>query len=260
VTIFRSSVEAWRPLITQYANGKSINFLLRWLDVESGGYPCDYTYLGESGIGQLDASNMASVGTNVDEQHPTPPCPPVSLGCQKAPGPCSAGTHSVTYNDLTDDQRMLQLVPWLAYVDLCINRAQTDLAQYGYNWPTNTTSFWSMVKMGHVAPARIPVMLAQGLVCNGGVPPADWDSLIACGPFPNTPQNWIDNATNVGSYATDAKLFGTIIGGIIPTWFAIALGVGGLFAAVFLVRKAKKRYPKVWTKLHLPEKVPVLWN
>lgn len=254
MTIFRSSVEAWRPLVTSLSNGKPVEFLLAWLDKESGGYPCDYTYLGEAGIGQLDSSNMASVGTNASEQHPTGPCPSIALGCVYK-GACPASSHAVGYGDLTDDQRTLQAVPWLAYVDLQIERARTNLAQYGYSWPENTTSFWSLVKMGHVAPARIPVMLAQGLVCNAGTPPADWDSLIACGPFPNTPQNWIDNATTVGNYATGLKLFGSV-----PTWFAVTLGIGSLFAVIFAARTLKKRYPKVWTRLHLPEKVPVLWS
>lgn len=239
MTLFRSSVEAWRPLTTQLANGKPIEFLMAWLDKESGGYPCDYTYLGEAGIGQLDPNNMASVGTNVSEQHPTGPCPSISLGCAPAPGPCPASSHAIKYSDLTDDQRVKQVQPWLDYVDKCIDKASSELAAHGYsNWTPDTTSFWSMVKMGHVAPARIPTMLAQGLACNLGNPPADWDALMFCGPFPNTPQSWTDNAGSVGSYATGLKLFGSI-----PTWIPITLGVLGVIAATWSYKRYKNRLP-----------------
>jgi hypothetical protein len=252
VTLFRSSVEAWRPLVTQYANGKPIEFLLAWLDRESGGYPCDYTYLGEAGIGQLDPNNMASVGTNVDEQHPTGPCPSISLGCVKG-GPCPASSHAIGYNDLTDQQRIWQVVPWLDYVDQQIDRARTDLAQYGYTWSEESTSFWSMVKWGHIAPAYIPRILAQGIICNGGVPPADYDALMACNP--NLPANWVDNGRKVGSYATGFKWFG-----MIPTWFAVTLGIAGFFGLFLTAKYVKRRYPRTWAKLHLPEKVPLPFN
>lgn len=234
MTLFRSSVEAWRPLVTQLANGKPIEFLLAWLDKESGGFPCDYTYKNEAGIGQLDPSNMVSVGTNVGEQHPSP-CPSIALGCVYK-GPCPASSHAIKYSDLTDDQRVKQVQPWLDYVDKCIERAQTGLAQYGYNWPDTSTSFWSMVKMGHVAPARIPVMLAQGLGCNLGNPPADWDALMFCGPFPDTPQSWTDNAGSVGSYATGLKAFGTW-----PAWIPIALGIAGVIGAAWAYNRYKGR-------------------
>lgn len=245
MTLFRSSVEAWRPLTTQLANGKPIEFLMAWLDKESGGYPCDYTYLGEAGIGQLDPNNMASVGTNASAQHPSPPCP-ATLVCDRDPSTgkqtaasCPASSHAAGYAQLTDDQRVRQVQPWLDYVDKCIDRASSDLAQYGYsNWTPDTTSFWSMVKMGHVAPARIPTMLAQGLACNLGVPPADWDALMFCGPFPNTPQSWTDNAGWVGSYATGLKAFGTW-----PTWIPITLGILGVVAAAWSYNRYKSRLP-----------------
>lgn len=227
MTLFRSSVEAWRPLTTSLANGKPIEFLMAWLDKESGGNPCDYTVLHEAGIGQLDPSNMASVGTNVSQQHPSPPCVP------------NTRTTNVRYADLTDDQRVQQVQPWLDYVDKCIDRASSELAQHGYsNWTPDTTSFWSMVKMGHVAPARIPVMLAQGLACNAGTPPVDWDALMFCGPFPNTPQSWTDNAGTVGSYATGLKAFGTW-----PTWIPITLGILGVVAAAWSYNRYKDRLP-----------------
>lgn len=229
--------------MTQLGYGKPIEFLMRWIDKESGGNACDYTSLFEAGIGQLDPANQASVGTNADEQHPSPPCVP--------------GQRSIVpYSALTDEQRVNQVAPWLRYVDLQIDRARTELAQYGYNWPETSTSFWSMVKMGHVAPARIPVMLAQGIAGNGGVPPADWNALMATGPFPNTPINWTNNAGDVGSYASGFKLIGSV-----PTWFALGLGVAGFFGLLFTVRYVKKRYPdkynRVRNKLHLPEKMPL---
>lgn len=239
MTLFRASVEAWRSLVTQYANGKPVEFLLAWLDRESGGNPCDYTKLFEAGIGQLDPSNMASVGTSVDEQHPSPPCVP--------------GVRTISsFDALTDQQRVWQVVPWLDYVDQQIDRARTNLAQYGYAWSESSTSFWSMVKWGHIAPAYIPRILAQGIICNGGVPPADYDTLMACNP--SLPTNWVDNGRKVGSYATGFKWFG-----VIPTWFAVGLGIAGFFGLFFTAKLIKRRYPQTWSRLHLPEKVPLPW-
>jgi hypothetical protein len=210
--------------VTSLANGKPVEFLMRWLDKESGGNPCDYTNLHEAGIGQLDPNNMISVGTSADEQHPSPPCTP--------------GVRTISsYDALTDDQRTQQVVPWLAYVDQQITRARTNLAQYGYDWPETSTSFWSMVKMGHVAPARISVMLAQGLAANGGVPPADWDALMATGPFPSTPASWTNNAGDVGSYATGMKTFGSPP----PSMWAFMLGLGGVIALVWWTKHRHKR-------------------
>ena len=223
MTIFRSSVEDWRPLITASANGKPVEFLLRWIDKESAGNPCSYTTLRESGIFQLDPGNMATVGTNEATMHPVPPC--------------TAGAQTTAYlSSLSGDQPSTQISYGLAYVDWCIQQAQNYLAQAGYNWDQTSTSFWSMVKMVHVAPARIPVMLAQGLACNGGTPPADWDALMFCGPFPNTPQSWTDNAGDVGSYATGLKAFGTI-----PTsWWAFAAGIVGVIGYAWYTRRKKR--------------------
>lgn len=233
MTLFRSSVEAWRPLVTQFAAGKPVDFLLRWIDKESGGNPCSFTKLRESGIIQLDPSNQVTVGTNEATMHPIPPC--------------SAGVQTTKYlSNLTADQAYTQIDRGFAYIDWCIDYAREKLAAAGYNWDENSTSFWSMVKMVHVAPARIPVMLAQGLACNAGTPPADWDALMFCGPFPNTPQSWTDNAGDVGSYATGLKAFGSW-----PTWVWVGIGVVGAVGAVWAYGRYKDRLPVATSLFHL---------
>lgn len=234
MTVFRSSVEAWRPLVMTLGNGKPIDFLLRWIDKESGGNACDYTKLFESGIFQLMRENLANVGSTEAAYHPTPPCQP--------------GARSiVSYDTLTSDQQITQVQVGLNYVDRCVDKAQAVLAQYGYDaWTPDTTSFWSMVKMAHVAPARMPVMLAQGLACNAGVPPADWDALMFCGPFPNTPQSWTDNAGDVGSYATGLKAFGSW-----PTWVWVGLGIASAVAGVWAYGRYKDRLPVLSSVFHL---------
>lgn len=178
-----ANTEAWRPLVEEYAGTLPINFLLKWIDWESAGNPCSWTYLKEAGIFQLEPpDNLAVAHTTMAQQHPTPPC---VNGVQTSAGIAS----------LTKDQAIAQVQGGINYVNYCRDKARGYLKAAGYTWSESDWSFWAAVKWIHIAPAFLPKMLQQGIDGFGGVPP-DWLAMTAF--VTGMPDNWLQNAYEVG--------------------------------------------------------------
>lgn len=189
VATFNASVEQWRSDIEAQAGTLPLNFLLMWIQKESNGNPCSWTSLSEAGIFQLMAGdNISQGGTSLAAQHPVPPCSP--------------GMQTTAYrSSLTDDQAYEQVRGGIQYVNYCRTRAEAYMSMYGYTgqpgWTDSDWSYWAMVKMVHVAPAKIPSMLQAGINGSGGVP-SDWDQMMRY--VSGIPSSWTDNARAVGIY------------------------------------------------------------
>jgi hypothetical protein len=224
VATFNASVEQWRSDIENAAGDMPVSFLLMWIQKESNGNPCSYTSLQEAGIMQLMAGdNMAQGQTSMAQQHPSPPCTP--------------GTQTTAYrSSLTDEQAGWQVDGGLTYVRYCRDRARAYLAQFGYagqpGWTESDWSFWAMVKMVHVAPAKIPGMLQAGINGAGGVP-ADWDAMMRF--VTGIPASWTDNARAVGIYGQGG---GTVFNK--QTLGYVMIGAGAL-ALIYLARRHARR-------------------
>lgn len=208
--VFNPSVEQWRADVEAQMGTLPISFLLMWIQVESNGNPCSYTSLAEAGVFQLmNGDNMVQGKTTMAEQHPVPPC--------------TAGVQTTAYrSSLTDDQAYQQVRGGIEYVNYCRARVDAWLGQYGYagqpGWSSSDWSYWAMVKMVHVAPAKIPGMLSSGLA--GGGVPADWDAMMQN--VSGIPTSWTDNARKVGLYGQGG---GTVFNRTYLIYGGMAIGV-----------------------------------
>lgn len=183
---FPSSVEQWRPLVTAYAGGIPVDFLLAWIQKESGGDPCSYTSLRESGIFQLMPPDNTNVGGTSE----------AALRAQ-----CSGGSHSQT-RPLTDAEAQLQVQSGIRYINYAIDQAQQKLNAAGVSWPRSSTSFWQMVKLVFNYPGPIVGWL-NAATQKLGHPPVDWDE------FRGTISGYagvLDNAEWVGARANPSAL------------------------------------------------------
>lgn len=180
---FSPNVEFWRPQILRYVPSPAggVDFWLAWAAKESGGNPCGYTSLRESGIFQLmPPDNTAQGGTT--EAALRAACSGQSLA------------RSLTEADIRE-----QVVSFDRYLAYIIAYAKAKLAAAGANWPESSPDFWKMVKFVHVAPARIAPWLAAA-TAGLGHPPRSWAELVPYAGAANVPANWVANADEVGSH------------------------------------------------------------
>lgn len=171
--LFPASVQRWSSLVQQYAGSIPLPFLLAWIQKESAGNPCSYTSLHESGIWQL----MPPGNTNV-------------AGTTEAAlrAACVGATQTAS-RPLTADEATHQVKSGLQYVNWA-----KDYARQYVNWPESNPDFWKMVKMVHVAPARVKEYAP------GASSWAEFRRRAAAGG--DTPASWLDNAEWVGNFGT----------------------------------------------------------
>lgn len=133
---FPIAVEQWRPLLRRYGAGIPIDFLLAWIQRESGGNPCSYTTLRESGIWQLmPPDNTNTAGTT-----------------EAALRAACVGTTQQIARALTSAEADLQVSSGIRYVRAMIAAAKRKLAAAGVTWPETNSSFWAFVKLQHAYP------------------------------------------------------------------------------------------------------------
>lgn len=222
-----ASVEQWRDLVTRYAGGIPVEFLLAWIKVESGGNPCDYTWLRESGIFQLMyPDNLAQAGVTEDALRTA--CDPAQAQqCISYRSDCNAQP----IRPLTDDESTLQVTSGIQYVNAC--RAYVDRF---VNWSTRSADYWKMVKMVHVLPSPVAKFASSS---------ANWDDFYQKARAGGTPASFLDNAATVGAYGEGG---GGILGTGIPNPISAVqnlgpagwLAIGGIALAGALVYRQRK--------------------
>lgn len=164
-SVFASSVEAWRDLVSSYAGSIPVNFLLAWIQIESCGSACSYTSYAEAGIFQLmNPDNIRQADTTLEAIHPSPPCTP--------------GVNSfVTLQSLSQGQQVEQVASGMRYVNYARDRAHTLLAAAGQDWSEDSPDFWMMVKLYHALPGIIAPGLASAAVALGRAPQT-WNEFL----------------------------------------------------------------------------------
>lgn len=193
---FPTAVSRWAPLVQRYAGGIPLPFLLAWIQKESNGNPCSYTTLRESGIFQLMwGSNLNEGGTTEDA---------LRAAC--------IGTTQSASRPLTTAELEEQVRSGVKYVNYA-----RDYARRYVNWPESSTDFWKLVKMVHVAPARVKQYAP------GATSWADFRARAAAGG--NTPAHWLDNADWVGGHG---------IGGGGGTAMLVLVGLAAIGAVFYL--------------------------
>lgn len=245
--IFSPSVEAWRSYIDRYRGTIPADFLLAWESKESGGNPCSYTSLGESGIFQIHPDESKYV-TNF-------------AGLRTA---CSGSKKT---RNLTEDEKALQVTTGVELVNHYRDSVRAQLANVGAEWSESSPDFWKLVKLGHALPAvskeSLPWMTKQF------GPPSNWLDFVkgAMAMPPSAMGNGlrtfyyaashagrvnriadvIANADNVGGAVDDSFSLESITAPGTPGWLAGLLGLGiaaGLwFGAKHYVRKHGRTLP-----------------
>lgn len=173
--IWPMSVLRWTPLLKKHAGSIPLPFLFAWLKKESDGNPCSYTSLRESGIFQLmPPYNTDQGGTS-----------------EAALRAACIGTSQKASRQLTDQEAEEQVRSGIRYVNYA-----RDYARQYVKWPESGRDFWKMVKMVHVAPARVKKYAP------GTSSWAEFRARAAAGG--DTPPHWLDNADWVGDYGVGA--------------------------------------------------------
>ena len=214
VTSWPESVDQWRDLVNKYAGGIPVDFLLAWISRESAGNPCSYTSLHESGIFQLMPPDNTNQGGTTEAA--------LRAAC--------VGSTQTLARPLTDDENDEQVRSGVQYVNYARGVVHTVLP----DWDESDPDFWRMVKMVHVAPAR---------VLQYGPGSSSWSDFVARASG-STPTSWTDNADWVGSYgvggggisATAADAVAAVRGLSPMGWLAI----GGIALAGALVYRQRK--------------------
>jgi len=168
---FPASVMRWLPLLEKHAGTIPIPFLLAYIQKESNGNPCSYTTLRESGIFQLMPPHNTREGLTSEEA--------LRVAC--------VGSSQRASRPLTEAEAEEQVASGLRYVN--VTRAY---ARKYVDWPETSADFWRMVKMVHVAPARVRQYAP------GAKTWAEFRQRAEAGG--NTPKSWLDNAEWVGGY------------------------------------------------------------
>lgn len=218
---FSPTTEQWRDLVTSMAGDLPINFLMAWIDKESGGNPCDATSLQEYGIFQLmSPDNIATAGTTVAQMHPAPPC-------------VAGNVRTISsFSALTSDQANEQVRAGIQYVNAARTRAHQMLDAAGYTdgWTENDASFWQMVKMVFNGPAAVPASLLNA-TAQLGTNPSDWATWRST--VTTIPSSWLDNAEQVGAYGAGG---GSVFSSLTSPMSLLVIG-GALALFAYLWRR-----------------------
>lgn len=154
---FSPTTEAWRPLVESYAGDIPVNFLMAWIERESGGNPCSYTSMGEAGLFQLmPPDNIAQAGT--------------SVGALRA---ACVGSTQQRSRALTVDEMNEQVRSGVQYVNAMRAIAHAKLDANGVDWSEDSPDFWQFVKLQHAYPGPSSGWLANATM-QLGAPPANW--------------------------------------------------------------------------------------
>ncbi|HET9061831.1 MAG TPA: hypothetical protein VFO62_00950 [Candidatus Binatia bacterium] len=189
-----------------------VDFWLAWIQRESGGNPCSYTSLRESGLFQLMPPDNTGRGGTTE---------------QLLRAACVAGSQSLS-RSLNENDVREQMVSFQRYLAYITQRTRDKLAQVGASWSESSPDFWQLVKFQHTLPAPTVPWL-QAATAALGRPPANWAELAPYASAAGVPAKWVENARWVGSYGT---------GGQIPVVIA-ALAVGS--AVMYYLWRKRRR-------------------
>lgn len=189
-----------------------VDFWLAWIQRESGGNPCSWTSLRESGLFQLmPPDNTARGGTT--EQLLRAACVP------------NSGSLARSLVEADIREQMVSFQKYLAYIT---QRARDKLAAVGSSWSESSPDFWQMVKFQHTLPAPTVKWLSNAKAALGR-PPQSWAEITPYAASAGIPAKWVENARWIGSYGG---------GGAIPVLFA-SLAAGSLLM-YYLWRKRRR--------------------
>src|ERR1044071_5384075 len=155
--VFSAKAEQWRDVLAQMAPDIPTNFLIAWLDEESGGNPCSLGILTigkqEAGIWQTMHPQDDKYGASYDQ---------LRLGC-----------NGQTLVDPSAVDKTAQMAG-LNMVRDYMQRTDGLLAQNGVSWDRSSADYWKAVKSIHGLPCVLGDLLPR-VIAKPGAPPASWN-------------------------------------------------------------------------------------
>lgn len=214
--MFRLSAEAWRARVRKF-NVKNFpeEFLMAWIDHESGGNPASLGAATEVGIFQIDMQDGPRFGGSVETLH-----------TNFAPYGKQTATRA-----LTEAEKDLQVTTGLAMVAAYVDRARSHAASVGADWPMGSSDFWKLVKWQHALPAYSLPLLQLYKSANGRAPDsfdawADWVNALPSRPSFVSANYWNgEGGTGLSHYFANAKKVGAYGGGELlqSSWLALVV-------------------------------------
>lgn len=174
----RPSAEFWRSLLAQFARDIPVNFLVDWIDHESGGNPCSRGFCNDTSGKGVNCDSPTAVFNReagiFQTDHPGDDrfgatSPQLRVTC--------VGTTQTQTRPLTLDEQLIHVKAGINYVQFERSIARSALAAVGARWPETSADFWMLVKSRHglktIATELLPVV-ARKL----GRAPVSWTEFV----------------------------------------------------------------------------------
>lgn len=216
--MFRMSSEAWRERVRKFnrklgSDEFPEDFLIAWIDHESGGNPAALGAATEVGIFQVDMQDGPRFGGSVETLH-----------TNFAPYGKQTATRA-----LTEAEKDLQVTTGLSMVRAYVARARSHASSVGADWPAGSSDFWKLVKWQHALPAYSLPLLRLYTDSNGGPPStfdawASWVNQQERPSFVDT-RYWNTGGTGLQKYFRNAQKVGAYGGGerLLATWLPLVV-------------------------------------
>ena len=159
---FPPLVERWRDEVAKRSQDLSVDAILEWIRIESGGDMCSTGLPSEVGIFQLMFPGDAKYGATLDG---------LRAICQKSK---TQNPRDISW--LSDADLDMQVGAGVRKVLAARERVRQVFEQNGVRWPETSFDFGSAVKQIHATPAVI-VELVPKITRRDGAPPASWSDL-----------------------------------------------------------------------------------
>lgn len=208
---FPAAVESWRSLFASAACDLPTDFILRWIERESAGLPCNLeTATGQDEIGLLQImvpndTSLIGIDESTLRQH------------------CNGQSTTADWNS---DDINIAVSSSVAYIRALRDLAHAYLQSVGTDWDESTPDFWSLVRLMHAEGIHQQSRL-QDAASTLGRPPSSWDEFVMNSSHST---HWVNVAADDGAYAA----------GFSPSctnWIALGFGLVGLALGVWLYRR-----------------------
>lgn len=236
---FRPQVEQWRSLLSRYGGDLPVEFLLAWLEKESGGSPC------ATGIPNVEAGIFQTFHPSDDRFGAT---------FEQLRAACSGQSQ---VRQLSSEETELQARAGINFVRGKRDAARAHFAAAGIRFGAGSTDFWTGVKQEHALPCVMGGLLPR-ITAKLGRPPRSWAEIHqtamamapsemdpGCAKFAASPslrglrnrlEDTFANAEEIGRFGS---------GGVGSVLLKIALAAGLAFVAY-----------KIWTAGDSPAALP----
>lgn len=158
---FPPLVERWRTEITRRAGDMSIDAILEWMRIESGGKLCAPGNATEFGLFQLSFPGDAKYGATLAG---------LKEICQRSK------SHGDDIAWMSDHDLDVAVESGIRKIAAARDQVRQVFASTGVSWSENSFDFWSAVKQIHATPAVITELLPK-IVHRDGHPPTSWREL-----------------------------------------------------------------------------------